>query len=221
MPKPSTSAAMLMQINPTSPISEAYRSLRFNVECLGLDQEVKTITITSASQGEGKTTTAINLAVAYAQNGKRVILLDADLRNPSIHLAFGRDNSKGLTSYLINQSSKSEIISDSHIDNLSVIMSGPTPPNPSELLSSKAMNSLLAQLKQDYDLVIIDSSSVLTLTDAKIMAAQCDGVLLVVRYGKVKRHTAKKVKEELILAKARLMGVVMNRMNNQDTEAYF
>jgi capsular exopolysaccharide synthesis family protein len=221
MSKPSTSAAMIMHTSPGSTSSEAYRALRFNVECLGLDREIKTVAITSAGRSEGKTTTALNLAVAYAQIGKRVLLLDADLRNPSIHLTFGGDNTRGLTNYLIKPCTLSDIISDSQIENLSVMKSGPAAPNPTELLASGSMNTLLSELKQDYDLVIIDTSSVLTITDAKIIAAKCDGVLLVIRYGKLKRHVAKKVKEELTLAKAKLMGVVMNKINRQDTEAYF
>lgn len=220
MPKPFTNSAIIMQTNPGSPTSEAYRSLRFNIECSVFDRGVQTITITSANRGEGKTTTALNLAVAYTQIGKKVILLDADLRNPSIHLAFGEDNSRGLTSFLTNQSGSNEIIRKTYVENLSIIMSGSKPSNPSELLLSKQMNSLLAELKQSYDLIIVDTPPILTLTDAKIMAAKCDGVLLVVEYGKVKRNIAKKVKEELMLSKAKLMGVVLNKINSQDAEAF-
>jgi capsular exopolysaccharide synthesis family protein len=219
MPKPSTNSASIMQINPNAPSSEAYRALRLNIEFSVSDREVKTITVTSANRGEGKTTTALNLAVAYAQLGKRVILLDADLRNPSIHLAFGGDNSRGLTNYLTNKNAMNEITQESHVQNLSTITSGPIPPNPAELLASKQMNSLLAQLKMNYDMIIVDTPPVLTLTDAKIMAAKCDGVLLVLEYGKVKRNAAKKVKEELMLAKAKLMGVVLNKINKKDAEA--
>lgn len=220
MPKPFTNSAITMQINPGSPTSEAYRSLRFNIECSVFDRGVKTITITSSNRGEGKTTTALNLAVAYTQIGKRVILIDADLRNPSIHLTFGEDNSRGLTSFLTKQSAANEIIKETYVENLSIIMSGPIPPNPSELLASKQLNSLLDELKMSYDLIIVDTPPILTLTDAKIMAAKCDGVLLVVEYGKVKRNVAQQVKEELMLSKAKLMGVVLNKINRQDAEIF-
>lgn len=220
MPKPFTNSVIVMQSNSGSPASEAYRSLRFNIECFNTDHTVKTLTVTSAGRGEGKSTTAINLAAAYAQIGKKVILLDADLRNPSIHLAFGRDNGRGLSSYLANQSSADEIILESYVENLSILISGPAPANPSELLASKRMDALLVELKQNYDMIIIDTPSVLTLTDAKVIAAKCDGVLLVIKYGNVKRNTAKKVKEELALAKAKLVGVVMNNMKKQDAAAY-
>jgi capsular exopolysaccharide synthesis family protein len=211
MSQTSNRSAIIMEINPNSPTSEGYRSLRFNIEFSASDREVKTITITSANRGEGKTTIALNLAVAYAQIGKRVVLIDANLRTPSIHLAFGGDNSRGLTNYLTKRSVASEIIKESYIENLSFIMSGPKPTNPSELLASEQMNLLLAELKMNYDMIIVDTPAVLSLTDAKIMATKCDGVLLVVQYGKVKQNVAKRVKEELLLAKANLMGVVMNK----------
>jgi capsular exopolysaccharide synthesis family protein len=217
MPKPSINSGMLIQ-NPDSPISEAFRSLRFNLESI-VDREMKTITITSAGQGEGKTTTALNLAVASAQIGRKVLLLDADLRNPAIHLSFGMDNINGLTNFLTGQSSAKEIIREAYLDNLSIITSGPLLPNPAELLASNALSSLLTELKRDYELIIVDAPSILPLTDAKIIAAKCDGVLLVVGYGKLKQNVAKRVKEELVLTKAKLIGVVLNRMNNQD--AYF
>lgn len=222
MPKPSTksASAIVMQINPNSPTSEAYRSLRCNIEFSIVNHGIKTIAITSVHRGEGKTTTALNLAVAYAQIGKKVILLDTDLRKPSLHVTFGGDSSRGLTSYLVNQSTINEIIHESFVDNLSIIIAGAIPPNPSDLLASKQMNSLLAELKENYDLVIIDTPPVLMLTDAKVIASKCDGVLLVMEYGRVKRNEAKKVKEELMLAKAMLIGVVLNKINNQDAEAY-
>lgn len=219
MSKPSTNSGIMIQ-NPDSPISEAFRSLRFNLESVQ-DHDLKTITITSAGRGEGKTTTALNLAVASAQTGRKVLLLDADLRNPSIHLSFGMDNTKGLTNFLTGQSSAREIIRDAYLDNLSIITSGPILPNPADLLASKALSSLLTELKRDYELIIIDAPSILLLTDAKIIAAKSDGVLLVVRHGKVKQNTAKRVKEELILTKSKLIGVVLNRMNNRDAESYF
>lgn len=218
MPRTSINLAKIVQNDPNSTVSEAYRSLRFNIECTASDREIKTITITSACRGEGKTTTALNLAVAYAQIGKSVILLDADLRKPSLHLAFGGDNKRGLASFLANQNSVKEVIMESHIDNLSVIPAGPIPSNPSELLASKYLDLLLSELKQKYDLIIVDTPPVLPLTDAKILAAKCDGVLLVAEQGKVKRNTAKIVNEELMLAKANIIGVVWNKLRNKASE---
>jgi capsular exopolysaccharide synthesis family protein len=220
MPKPSNNSTIMMQVHPDSSTSEAYRSLRFNIECSVFGREAKTITITSSGRGEGKTTTAVNLAVAYAQIGKKVILLDADLRNPSIHLAFGEDNGIGLTNYLVNRNALDGIIRETTIENLSILTTGPVQQNPSSLLASKSMDDLLIELRAKYDMVIVDTPSVLTLTDAKIMATKCDGVLLIVEYGRVKRGAAKKVKEELMLAKAKLIGVVMNEIKDHHAETY-
>ncbi|OCT11060.1 hypothetical protein A8709_05010 [Paenibacillus pectinilyticus] len=222
MPKLSTkaSSAVMMQISANSSTAEAYRSLRFNIECSVFGREAKTITITSSSRGEGKTTTAVQLAIAYAQIGKKVLLLDADLRNPSIHLAFGEENRRGLTNYLEGQASLNEIIRDTIVENLSMMTSGPGSKNPSGLLASKQMDTLLATLKENFDIVIVDTPSLLTITDAKIMATKCDGILLIVEYGKVKREAAKKVKEELMLANVKLIGVVLNEVKNHQANAY-
>ncbi|CAN7714587.1 CpsD/CapB family tyrosine-protein kinase [Paenibacillus sp. LjRoot153] len=215
----STSVA-LKQILHNSSTSEAYRSLRFNIECSVFGREAKTITITSASRGEGKTTTAVQLAVAYAQIGNKVMLLDADLRNPTIHLVFGVEPSQGLTNYLEGQISMNEIVRETIVENLELIPSGSRTQNPSGLLASKLMDTLLATLKENYDIIIIDSSSLLTITDAKIMGSKSDGVLLIAQYGKVKRDIAKKVKEELMLANMKLIGVVLNEVKDNQADAY-
>ncbi|NOV00228.1 CpsD/CapB family tyrosine-protein kinase [Paenibacillus planticolens] len=220
MPKLSTNSAIMMHKNPNSPSSEAYRSLRFNIDCSVFGREAKIVTVTSSSRGEGKTTTAINLAVAYAQTGKKVILVDADLRNPSIHLSLGQDNARGLTNYLVKQNTLNEIVHQSIIENLSILTSGPLPQNPSGLLASNQMDILLEELRANYDMVIVDTTSVLSLTDAKIMATKCDGTLLIVKFGKMKRGIAKKVKEELLLAKVNLIGVVMNEMKSEHAASY-
>ncbi len=163
----------------------------------------------------------LNLAIAYAQAGKNVVVVDADLRKPAVHLAFGLENKLGLTNFLANQTEWNPIIKQTHIDHLSIITSGPLPQSPTEFLASKRMNSLLAELKQNYDMVLIDTPSALMLSDAKIVASKCDGVLLVVEYGKVKRAAAKRVKEELAHVKAKLLGVVLNKISIKDAEAYF
>ncbi|UQZ85676.1 Tyrosine-protein kinase YwqD [Paenibacillus konkukensis] len=219
MPKPSNSE-IIMEQNPSSAASEAYRSLRFNVEASAFDDGIKTVTITSAARGEGKSTTALNLAFAYAQIGKKVVLVDADMRQPSLHRTLGEEGSRGLSGYLSAYCSMNEIVQETHVKNLSVITAGAVPPSPADLLASHEMVLLLEALKRNYDMVFIDTPPVLSLTDAKIMASQCDGVLLVVEYGKVKRNVAKKVKEELALAKAKLLGIVMNKISGQAAEAY-
>ncbi len=211
---------MIMQKNPNSAYSEIYRSLRFNLECLARKNKIGTISITSGNKGEGKTTTAVNLAIATAQAGRQVVLVDANLRHPAVHLAFGVDNLRGLSGYIADQTSLYDILKESHIPNLSLITSGPLPPNPSELLQSHRLSALLAQLKQQYDAILIDTPPILNLTDAKLIATASDGVLLVVEHGKLKRAEAKKIKEDLELMKSNLLGVVVNKTKRRDMEQY-
>ncbi|WNR43819.1 CpsD/CapB family tyrosine-protein kinase [Paenibacillus roseipurpureus] len=219
-PSTNTSHAVMTPILPNSMALEAYRSLRFNIECSVFGRDAKTISITSSSRGEGKTTTAVHLAVAYAQIGKKVLLLDADLRNPSIHFVFDMENRRGLTNYLEGQATRHEIVRETIVDHLSFISGGPLTQNPSGLLASQRMDTLLAELSEEYDVIIVDTPSLLTISDAKIMATKCDGVLLIIEHGQLKRNVAKKVKEELALANAKLIGVVLNEVTNHPANAY-
>jgi capsular exopolysaccharide synthesis family protein len=221
MSQPINSRSVIVDLNPKSPISEAYRTLRTNIAFSGIDSEIRTIMITSARAGEGKTTTAANLAAAYAQADKEVILVDADLRKPMLHYLFNVSNRGGLSSILANQYGVRELIRDTHIHNLSVITSGPIPPNPSEMLASNRMGQLLQELSEIYDVVIIDSAPALAITDAQVVAAKCDGVLLVVDSGKVKKDLARKVMANMEHVKARVLGVVLNNVNRNDAEAYY
>lgn len=220
MPRTAVNSKMIMVANPDSPISEVYRTLKLNIEFSGFDRELKTIAITSAKHGEGKTTTALNLAAAYAKAGKKAILVDADLRQPGVHLAFHDANNAGLSSYLAGMNTVNEIIQQSQVDNLIFITSGPVPPNPSELLASERLKSLLDELKQRYDVILIDTPPALSLTDARIIATKSDGVLLVVDQGKLKRMEAKKLNDDLARLKVNLLGVVFNKMNRKDAAAY-
>ncbi|TFE22649.1 polysaccharide biosynthesis tyrosine autokinase [Cohnella luojiensis] len=205
---------------PTSIRSESYRTLRINIEFLAVDREMKTIVVTSSMRGEGKTATTLNLAIAYAQAGKKVLLIDADLRKPGVHLMFEGDNSCGLTNFLANQSTVSEAIQNTDIPNLFIITSGPIPPNPSELLNSQRIDTLLDEIKSDYDVVIIDTPPILGFIEAKMLAAKSSGVLLVLEHGMVKRTVAKRVKDELSSVKANLLGIVMNKMNKKGMAIY-
>lgn len=216
---------LIMDINPKSFIAESYRSLRTNIEFSSFDEELKTIVVTSAKPGEGKTTTAVNMALAFAQAGKNVVLIDADLRKPSIHHIFHKHNKGGLSNIISKQHLIDEMIQETHIDKLSIIPSGPLPANPSEMLSSDVFSEMLNELKMKYSIIIIDSAPALTVTDAQIVAAQCDGVILVVNSGKAKRDSVIKVKEQLEYAKAKLLGVVLNNVKrlkkNKQEQAYY
>ncbi|MGF7046858.1 capsular exopolysaccharide synthesis family protein [Paenibacillus sp. DS2015] len=205
---------------PKSPISEGYRILRTNIEFSTIDQTLQVIMVTSSKPSEGKSTTSANMAVAFAQANKRVLLIDADLRKPSQHHIFGKSNRSGLTSALFKQKELSEVIQQSNTENLSIIHAGPTPPNPSELLSSKQMAALLATTREMFDVIIIDTPPILSVTDAQIVATQSDGVVLVIDSGKVKKEVALKAKASLEHVNARLIGVVLNNINRKHSDSY-
>lgn len=207
--------ALLTNLNPQSHKSEAYRTLRTNITFSSIDHEVKRILITSSQPSEGKSTTIANLAVAYAQENKKVLIIDADLRKPTLHHIFMKSNRLGLTNILASQNSFNEIIESTDIPNLSLITSGPIPPNPSELLASRKMIELLGQLEQEFDLILIDSPPTIAVTDSQILSTMCDGVLLVVHSGKVKRQVVIKALQNLEHVKAKVLGVVLNNKSSQ------
>jgi capsular exopolysaccharide synthesis family protein len=207
--------------NPKSPISESYRTLRTNIQFSAIDEDLRSIMVTSAGPGEGKSTTITNLATVYAQSDKKVVLIDADLRKPTMHHTFSLSNRLGLTNVLSGQAKLDETIRHTEINNLHAITAGPVPPNPSEMLSSKKMMNVLEELKAKYDIVLIDTPPALAVTDAQIVATLTDGVLLVIDSGKVKREVAAKVKANLEHVKARILGVVLNNIDRKNAESYY
>lgn len=207
--------------NPKSPISEAYRALRTNIQFSAIDEDLRVMMVTSAGPGEGKSTTINNLAVAYAQADKKVLLVDADLRKPTLHNTFNVSNRWGVTSLLTNQARLEEVIRNSSISNLDILTSGPIPPNPSEILASKRLTGLLDELKNRYDIILIDTPPAIAVTDAQIVATKCDGVILVVDSGNVKREIAMKAKANLEHVQARILGVVLNNVDRRNKEAYY
>ncbi|KIL40137.1 capsular biosynthesis protein [Gordoniibacillus kamchatkensis] len=212
---------LITNTNTKSPISEAYRILRTNIEFSNVDRNLKCIMFASSQFGEGKSTTASNLAVTYAQTNRKVLLIDCDMRRPSQHHIFMLSNRYGLSSYLSHQVDLDEIIVDSTIPNLSVIVAGPIPPNPSELLASKRMSAMLEQLREQFDMIIIDTPPIMAVADAQIAATLCDGVLLVMDSGRVKREIAMKSKQKLEHVKARILGVVLNKISRKNANSYY
>lgn len=177
--------------------------------------------VTSSSPSEGKSTTASNMAVVFAQQGKKVLFIDADLRKPTAHYTFQQNNVKGLTTVLTRQSELLETINPTRIENLDILTSGPIPPNPAELISSKAMEEMLAAAYLQYDMVIFDTPPVLAVTDAQLLANQCDGTVMVVASGSTEKESAQKAKELLESAKAKLLGVVLNGKKKSDGALYY
>ncbi len=199
--------------NPRSPISEAYRTLRTNLEFSSLDKPLKTMVVTSAGPEEGKSTTLANLAVTLAQAEKKVILVDCDLRRPSQHEIFGVANGVGLTSMVVDEEAfKNPPLQETPVPNLKLLPSGPLPPNPSELLGSRRMEEIIATLRERADLVLFDAPPIIAVTDAAVLASKVDGVLLVIRAGTTKRDHAQRAKALLEKVNARLVGAVLNNV---------
>ncbi len=205
---------------PKSPVAEQYRTIRTNIEFMAVDREIQAILVTSATQGEGKSTTSSNLAVAYAQQGKKVLIIDTDMRRPTVHYTFKVANGLGLSSLLTRQAEKDKAILPTKIDNLSILTAGPIPPNPAELLSSRAMEHLVTQLREEFDIIIFDAPPLLQVADSRITSKLTDGVVLVVGCTTSDRQRVLKAKEQLELAEAKILGVVLNRRELTDDSAY-
>lgn len=201
-------------------ISEQYRLIRSNILFSSVDKEIKSIMVTSPEPSDGKSTTAVNLAIVLAQQGKRVLLIDADLRKPTIHYIFHVSGLVGLTGILARKDSLKEGIIKTGIPNLYILPSGEIPPNPSEILNSRAMEALLKVVMGAYDHIVIDTPPLLSVTDPQIMANRSDGVVLVIASGKTHKDRALKAKELLLKAKAKILGVVLNGVVSKHEEYY-
>ena len=209
--KLSTMARKLITFTDTkSIISEQFRTIRTNITFALPDQEIKTILITSSTPGEGKSTNASNLGVVFAQEGKKVLIVDADMRKPTLHYIFGLFNTVGLSTVLARKSELYDTIQETPIVGLSIISSGPIPPNPAELLSSNNMNTVLEEIKNVYDIIIFDAPPLLSVSDAQILSNKCDGTLLIVHSGVLEKDTVLKAKAILTTAQAKILGVVLN-----------
>ena len=204
---------LIAETAPKSPAAEAYRTLRTNIQFAGLDRPCRTIVITSATPTEGKTTTAANFAVVCAQAGSRVCLVDADLRKPALHRVFGRDNLRGLTTALLEGKPLADVAAPTRVSGLAVVVSGPLPPNHTELAASQRMHDLLEAGARDFDLILCDTPPVLSVSDAVALAARSDGVILVVRAGGVSTTAVRRAAEQIRAVKGRILGVLLNAVD--------
>ncbi len=203
---------------PKSILSEAYRSIRTSVLLSFSDKPPKKITITSANPAEGKTTTVVNTAIALAQTGVQVVIVDADMRKPRIHKVFEARDGRGLSNFLSGNADLETVIKNTEIPNLSYIPAGPIPPNPSELIGSSRFKNMMASLEKRFDHVIIDSPPVLGFADSIILSTSVDGIILVALGGKTPRETLQRAKEMLQQVNAKILGVVINRVNIQRSD---
>ena len=212
---------LITKISPRSPISEQYRTVRTNLQFASADEEIQTLLLTSAGPSEGKSMTTANLAVVYAQQGKKVLLIDADLRKPTIHYTFRLDNLKGLSNVLVGDIPLQEAVVPSEVQDLDLISCGPIPPNPSELLGSKRMQRMIAEARELYDVIIFDTPPVLAVTDAQILSAFVDGSILVVRSKSTETESAQKAVESLKAVNAKILGTVLNDRDKKESNHYY
>ena len=212
---------LITREDPKSPISEAYRSLRTSLLFSNVynknDKQANIILVSSSGPGEGKTTTVANLAITYANLGKKTLLIDSDLRKPVIHNVFHLDKSPGLTNYLASDSNMNDIIKQTTIDNLSIVTSGIIPPNPSELLHSKQMDIFIKQIKIDFDVILFDSPPLIAVTDAYVIMNHINQFILVVRSGVTQRGALERVLSTMEHSNKTVDGVVMNAVSEQNS----
>jgi len=211
---------VIVHKHPKSPISEAYRGIRTNIQFANVDKAIKTILVTSPTPGEGKTTTLANIAATMAQNRNKVLIIDADMRKPRLHKALEINNNKGLADLLLERGPTKDYIQRHQELGVDVLTSGHIPSNPSELVQSKAMKQLIESLKEEYEYIFLDTPPVLPVTDSTIMSTYIDSVILVVRAGEVNREVVNKAKNALINVGANILGVVLNRIKVKDSKAY-
>ncbi|MGL5149420.1 MAG: CpsD/CapB family tyrosine-protein kinase [Clostridium sp.] len=209
----------IVQQKPKSMVAEAYRTLRTNIQYSSFDREIRTIVVTSTEPGEGKSTVAGNLGFAMSQGDKKVLIIDCDLRKPSLHKRFRISNMTGLSDILL----KKEIMKDGifeYTENLHIITSGKVPPNPSEMLGSKAMEKLLKELQEVYDYIILDTAPVRVVADAQILSTKVDGTILIVKAGVTKKDEVMESKQLLDKVNAKILGTVLNGVENNKKKYY-
>ncbi|WP_102399806.1 CpsD/CapB family tyrosine-protein kinase [Haloimpatiens massiliensis] len=210
---------LIIEKKPKSVPAEAFRTLRTNIQYASFDKEVRRLLVTSSGPKEGKSTTAANLALSISETGKSVLLLDCDLRRPSLHKKFNISNQVGITNFLLGEVNFEQAIKI-YRNKLFIMTAGIIPPNPSEMLSSNKLRDFLQRVSQQFDMVIIDSPPVMAVTDAQILSTITDGVILVVASGETEKAMAIKAKESLKKVNANILGVVLNKFKEKNSRGY-
>lgn len=206
---------LVTQNDPKNPAAEAYRVIRTGIQFAQAGKELQTIALTSCTPNEGKSTAIANLAVVLTQAGKSVLLIDCDMRNPTVHKNFNLSNKVGLSSCISMGTALSDAVQKTSIEGLYALTGGVIPPNPSELLGSEQMKNVLQRAKEQYDYVLIDTPPVMPVTDALIVGRFVDGMILVIASAEVKVEMARDVKNQLVNAGANILGVVLNKVRSE------
>ncbi|MGI6486217.1 MAG: CpsD/CapB family tyrosine-protein kinase [Tepidanaerobacteraceae bacterium] len=212
---------LMVADDPKSAVSEAFRVLRTNLQFSSVDKQLKIISVTSSYPGEGKTTICSNLAVSVASTGKKVLLIDADLRKPRIQKVFLLENFKGLSNLLAEKLKLQSVVNNLDIENMHVITSGPVPPNPAEMLGSDRMKDFLNEASSAYDVILLDAPPVNTVADVSILSSYVDGVILVVEVGTTPREAVMIAKQQLEKVNANIIGVVLNKVEHHGAGYYY
>lgn len=209
--------------HPKSPVSEAFRTLRTNLHYASPEKVLRLLGLTSAGPEEGKSVVTANLAITLAQQGKKVLLMDCDLRKPMVHKLFGVPSSPGITNVLVDGTPLDTLASKAPVQGLTVIPAGPIPPNPSELLGSSSMDQLLQEVSERFDYVLLDTPPVVSVTDAVVLSSRLDGLILVVHAGVTRTQLVKEAKKNIEQAQGNLIGVVLNgvRYSSGDYRYYY
>lgn len=205
---------------PKSITAESYRSLRTNIQYSSIDKQVKTLVVTSSNAGEGKSTVAGNLAYTFFQNGKRVLIIDCDLRKPSLHRKFNVSNEEGLTDVLVGTSKLNNVMKKID-DNLYLLTTGTLPPNPAEIIGSNTMENFLEQCKINFDYIILDTPPVQAVADAQILSTKVDGTIIVVRAGVTKKEDVHDTVNTLKKVNANIIGTVLHAVDSSKNKYYY
>lgn len=219
--KQTASRKLVTRDNPKSIVSEQFRTIRTNINFSMPDKKIKTLLFTSASSGEGKSTSAANVAIVFAQEGKRVLLVDADMRKPTMHYTFHKRNPPGLSNLLSRKFNIEDVVKKTGIPKMDLITCGTIPPNPAELLGSEAMDFFIKLMKATYDIVIFDAPPVLLVADTQILSNKCDGTILVISSGVTEKDKILRAKEVLKSSKANVIGTILNNYKLEKSDYYY
>jgi capsular exopolysaccharide synthesis family protein len=217
---PNGTSHLIALRDPRAPAAEAYRTLRTNIQFSSLDKPLRTLMATSTAPDEGKSTTLANLAVTFAQSEQRVILVDCDLRRPTLHTLFDLSNESGLTSMILAEDAPPPL-QETVVPGLSLLTSGPLPPRPADILGSRRMEAAIERLRAAADIVLFDTPPVVAVTDAAVLATKVDGVLLVFQAGRTSRERARRARQILEKVKANIVGVVLNNAQVEQGYGYY